>query len=326
MKVHPFRMPSSGLSLLIIFLLSSGSETMYGQDLSAPRFFKLNFQSLGATASPVLPAYAKLQESGDPDEAPNFLLESSLRFPVKLRGKTRIFGEIGYRNEFVYGFYSREEQELETMELFRTDFSLILQHQFGQGFSLSNAFSVNSQSSTAFDLGRQALQFSNLSMLEKPLPKGEIGLGSVISFRQQLSIVPIFKYKTELPNDWSIDLLLPAKALVIKDLPGNARLMAGFRGSHANYFVHSGDLDMDVPGDARYRRLNVNGIVAYEKLLTPWLGVMTELGVNVPLRSGLYDPYDPRREIHSFQNRVSPHFRVGLFLCVPESLLGISRN
>lgn len=326
MIMRIIRMPARLPHLLMLLLFALGSQSLCGQDLASPRFFKLQFQSLGQTVAPVVPRNAKFEDPDDLDEEPNFLIESSLRFPIKLKGQTRIFGEVGFKNEFVYGFYSSEEQELETMELFQADFSLIAQHKFNQGLTLSNALSVSSRSSSALDLDRQALRFSNLSMLEKQLPNGEWGIGAAVTYNQRLSIIPLVKYKAVFAKGWSLDLLLPAKALLIKNLVGNARVMVGFRGSTANYFVHAGDLEMNTPGDARYRRMNVNGLVAYERLLTPWLGFSSELGINMPLRSGLYDPNDPALEIHSFQNRVSPHFKVGLFLCIPESFLGMNRN
>lgn len=306
---------------MTFFLVALAGQRLCAQDLAAPRFFKLQFQSLGSTVAPIVPTGAKLEDPEDVDEEPNFLIESSLRFPIKLKGQTRIFGELGYKNEFVHGFYSSEELEVETMELFQTDFTLLLQHKFRQGLTLSSALSVSSRSSENLDFNRQALRFSNLSMIEGQLAKGEWGIGTAISYNQRLSIVPLVKYKTPFAKGWSLDLLLPSKALVIKNISAKERLMMGFRGSHANYYVHAGDLEMDTPRDARYRRMNINGLVAYERLLTPWLGVSSELGVNIPLRSGLYDPNDPTLEIHSFQNRVSPHFKVGLFLCVPESFL-----
>ena len=324
MNVRPLSMSWFAFSVAAFFLMLGSSQRLCGQALAAPRFFKLHFQSLGATTAPVIPVGAQFADPEDAeeiDDEPSFLFEASLRFPIKLKGKTQLFGELGHKNEFVHGFYSSEERELESLELFQTDFSLILRHRFDPSWTLTQASSLSSRSTTALDMDRNAWKFSSLAMLEKKIPHGEIGLGTIISYDQRGSIFPVFKYQRSFERGWSLDLLLPAKALVIKDLPGNARLMGGFRGSNASHFVHPGEVEIDMPGGARYRRMNVHALVAYERLLTPWLGVSTELGVNVPLRSGLYDPADPTRVIHNLQSRVSPHLKVGLFLCLPESFL-----
>lgn len=290
------------------------------QDLSSPRFFNFNIQSLSSGTSPLIPISA-LSELGHREVRPSFLYEFELRFPIKMNGKTQLFGEIGHKNEYFSGiyFYERgEEQELEALELFQTSGSLILLHQFSERWKLINVLRAHSDSNKAFDFGQRALGFNNVLMLEKKIRKGTLGFGGLVSFNQRITLLPVLKYKAGLGKKWGLDILLPSRALVTRDFSKRTSLFFGLRGDAATYFLNgSSGLDGSL-ADSNFRRISINGIVGIERQLSPMVGFRAEVGASMPYRYGVFDYDQANLGLHDFQNRVSPHFRVGVFLSLPR--------
>lgn len=293
------------------------------QDLSCPKFFKLNLQSLPFSATPSIPQLGALStgsNQSDPEYGPNFLYEVALRYPIKLKGRTKLIGEISHKNEFVYGYYSSELDESEELELFQTSNSFILIHEISRNAKFTNALQVSSNSARGLALTGGALRFSNLGLYEKNLSNGKFGVGLALSYDQRLSILPLLKYETDLGKDWAIEALLPSKLLLVKNISIGSRFYFGLRGSTATYLINDNDAVSDDLLGTSYRRMSAHGVVGYEKMLTPMIGLSAEMGVAVPMRSGIYDR-NGRGNVLRYDfnnNKVSPHFNIGFFLALPN--------
>lgn len=290
------------------------------QDLSSPRFFTFNVQSLSSSTRPVIPLTA-LSEFGTREARPNFLYEFALRFPIKMKGKTQLFGEIGHKNEYFSGIYSFQRgagDKLEALELFETSGSLILLHKFSERWKLVNVLRVHTDSNKAFDFGQPALGYTNVTMLEKKVPKGTLGFGGLVSVNQNITLLPVFKYEARLGKRWGLDILLPSRVLVTRNFSKRTRLLFGFRGDAATYFLN-GSAGLEAPlADTNFRRISINGVVGAERQLSPLVGIRAELGASIPYRCGVFDYKQVNLGIHDFQNRVSPYFKVGVFLSLPR--------
>lgn len=294
------------------------------QDLTSPKFFKLNFQSLPFSSSPnysQLGGFSALSSSTtspSPANRPNFLYEVTLRYPIKMHGQTKLIGEIEHKNEYINGYYSSQLDEIEELELFQTSHSLILIHELNSNLKFTNAFQVSSSSTKNLALSGGALRFSNLGLFEKKIPKGVFGIGAAVSYDNRLSVLPILKYEVDLGKNWGIEALLPSKVLVTKNLSKGSRILLGVKGSTATYLINDNEVVSDDLLGANYRRMSASGIFGYEKMLTPMVGLSMEMGASLPMRSGIYSVNNRQEVLYDFNNKVSPHFKVGIFLALPK--------
>ncbi len=305
------RLGVCGLVILIWALFPAFGQC---QDIESPRFFKLNFQSLGASTSPVFGSSPQLPFESEQ----NFLIDASLRFPISMGPQTTILGKIDFEQEVLFGFYVPDEQGLEELELFESSFSLIALHNFNEGLRWSSIVDVSSSSSKGIDLTADALRFSSMNLLEWRNGGRSFGFGAALTYRQSLTVLPVIKYKAPLFGKWSIDALLPSHLLFTNRISNDSRFLFGLRGSAGSYLIRDNEVAYaGYQGDS-YKRITVNGVVGYERQLTPWIGLSAEMGISLPYRSGIFDTDNRRLELHNFNDRVSPHFKVGFFLSLPD--------
>lgn len=314
--------PCFKMRMLCLLFSSFICKQVKCQDLSSPRFFKLNIQSLPFSATPnysQLGGLSVASSQPESDYGPNFLYEAALRYPIKMKGNTKIFGELAHKNEFINGYYSPQLDETEELELFQTSSSFILMHNFGTGSKFTSVLQISSNSAKGVTLSGGALRFSNIGLYEKSIANGSFGIGAAVSYDTRLSIMPILKYEADLGKDWSIEALLPSKILFAKNYSKSSRLVLGVKGSTATYLINDNEMVANDLVGTHYRRMSANAIIGYEKMLTPLLGLSLEMGTSVPLRSGIYNLNDRQNVLYDFNNnKVSPHFRVGIFLALPQ--------
>lgn len=304
------------IATVFVCLCSSGWQRLCAQDISSVRFFKLNFNTLSSPNSII----SDLPQGAMPvDDEPSQLFGLDLRFPIKLQGATKLIGAIGYDRELLAGFafIDEGENEIEPLSLHNPSLSLAVLHSFNEQWSLKNNLTFQSRSDQFFSFSAQSIAFRNSLLIEKKKNKDAFGFGISAGYsNNRLSILPILVYQKELPNNWQLDFLLPSRALMIKNLNRDTRLLFGVKGNTAQYFFNNQTID----GYAAlsYRRLNVNAIVGYEKQLTPLIGVGIEAGATVPLRSGLYQNSSTWQEVHNFGDKIAPYFNVKFFLSLPK--------
>ena len=305
-----------GLSAFLLTLLAWVflPTNVLGQSIESPRFFKLNFQSLGSTSSPVYGGNNPLPF----DSEQNFLIDASLRFPLKLQGSTMLLGKLDFEQEMMFGFYDPEDAEIDELALFQSSFSLIALHDFHAGLRLTSMLDLSSNSTKGIDLTSDALRFSAMNLLEWRQEDRSFGFGAVLTYRNSLTALPIVKYEGPLFGNWRVDALLPSHLLVTNRLSNDSRFFVGMRGSAGTYLLRDDDVAYSGYMGDHYKRITINGVVGYERQLTPWIGISAEMGVAMPYRSGIFDAQDNRLELHSFDDRLSPHFKVGFFLSLPD--------
>lgn len=310
------------LPVCILSALFSLFKTAVCQDLSSPRFFTFDIQSLSPCSAPILPQQMLASYTPDPKAfESNFLYEFALRFPIKLKGHTRLFGEVSQQNEYSSGFYGFNDgkfDDLEPLELFQTSGSLIMLHQFDEQWRLTTLLNIRSNSNRHFNFDRRALRFSNVSMLENKTEKRTLGFGAMISVNQNFSMLPIIRYETNFNDKWGIDILFPSRVLAVRNFSKSTRLLLGARGDAATYFLTGEDGMQDAFIGSNFRRISVNGIVGFEKQITPLVGFTAEAGASFPYKGGIFDHKSSKIGLHDFQNRISPHFNVGFFLSLPR--------
>lgn len=286
------------------------------QDISAPRFFDFSIRPISATNSPVIPSYPSVIQ---PQTAPNYQISTSLRFPVKIKGSTKIFGELKYKNEYINGFFSIENDRHEQLNLKQSKGSIILLSQLNEKWRFMNVVSADSRSTEFIATDDpNALRFRNISLFEKDLANGSvIGFGGSFAYDQNFTAIPIFKYQTTFAKDWNLELVLPRSVAVSKDLAKDSRLNFAVKGSSSNYSLGTKTIINDFAAETRYRRFDLTGLVGYQRQLTPWIGFKVEAGASMPLQSGIF-AVDSNTELYRFNEGLSPYFKVGFFLSLPR--------
>ncbi len=316
MAVQPARAKGKVCLFCLFSLLIFGSKRLKCQDISATRFFTIDYQTLGAP-NQLVPRQGGFVPSSAYE--PNHLIKAELKFPVKLKGRTRIFGELQYNNEYIFGIYAPvDEDGVDPIKLHESSLSFILSHKFNNGFSLLGKFGVGNSSDHFLSSDHNAITWNNSVLLQKKNANGKYGVGAScgLGFLGRLSIMPLILYQRELPRNWELDLLLPAKMLAIKKLTNSSRFLMGVKGGTGNYFLSG--LAMDNLNGLNYRRLNANAIIGYERLITPLVGIGVEAGATIPLQSGIYRQERRWQEVHSFGQTVDPYFNFKVFLAVPR--------
>ena len=292
------------------------NQKMAGQDIGAPRFFELNVRPASASNSPVFP---QAPLSTALQAKPNYFVEAKLRFPIKLKGNTRVIGELKYKNDFVNGYYSFDDDHFEELELRQVKGSILMFSQLNEKWKFTNALSVSSNSADFISTNTNAMQFRNISMFEKKLKNdATIGFGGSVTYEQNLTVLPIFKYETDFGNGWNLDMVLPKEIEVSKGLTKNSRLLFDLRGSSSNYTLGSRQIANDFSNSSIYKRMDVAGTIGYERQLTPWVGFSVHAGATTPIQSGLYANDSNQTQLHDFKGGISPYFRVGVFMSFPK--------
>ena len=130
--------------------------------------------------------------------------------------------------------------------------------------------------------------------------------------------MPVFKYETTFANDWALEVLLPKKIEVSKDLTKKSRLLFTVKGSNANYSLGNRQVVNDYMASSSYKRMDIRGLVGYQRQITPLIGFSVEVGASMPLKSGIYATDKSQSELYNFKSGVSPYFNVGFFLSLPR--------
>ncbi len=289
---------------------------MNGQDISAPRFFEINVQPTAANSSPNFP---ELQSGVLPPTQPNYKIQAALKFPIKLKGNTKVIGELKHKNEFLNGYYSFEDDRFEQLRLRQSKGSIILFSQLNEKWKFTNVLSASSNSTDFISTNTNAIQFRNISMFERELKNGStLGFGGSVTYDQNLSVIPILKYETEFGNNWNLDLVLPKQIQVSKDLSKRSRLLFKVKGSGSNYTLGNHQVANAYSASSLYKRMDVAGTVGYERQITPWIGFSIHAGATMPIRSGIYANDSSQTQLHDLNDGIRPYFRVGMFMSFPR--------
>lgn len=306
----------------LLSLMLFGAGKLKCQDISSTRFFNFDFQTLGAPQQ-LLPGKGGLVLPQAYE--PSHLIRAELKFPIKLKGATKVFGELQYNNEYVYGIVAPfDDDGVAPIKLHQSSLSFIVSHKFQNGYRLLNKVGLGSSSDRFFNLGNNALSWCNSTLIQREFAGGKFGLGASLGYDKPsgLSIMPLVLYQKQLPRNWELDLLIPAKALLIKNTSSSSRFYMGIKGSNASYYLSNPSLAnntglANVSG-LNYRRLNSNAILGYEIMATPLVGLGIEAGATIPLESGIYRMENRWQEVHNFGQKVSPYFNFRVFFAIPR--------
>lgn len=286
------------------------------QDITAPRFFEFNVQPTAGNSTPNFPGF---QPNAAPQTQPNYKVQAALRFPIKLKGNTKIIGELKHKNDFINGYYSIEDDHFEQLQLRQSKGSIIVFSQLNERWKFTNMLSASSNSTDFISTNSNNMQFRNISMFEKEMKNGAtIGFGGSVTYDQNLTVIPIFKYETDFGNGWNLDMVLPKEIEVSKKLSKSSRLSFEVKGSGSNFTLGNQQIANDLSNVSIYKRMDLTGTIGYQKQVTPWVGFSVNAGAMMPISSGIYANDSNQTQLYDFKQGISPYFRVGVFLSLPN--------
>jgi len=303
--------------LSLCMLLCLLGRICMAQDISAHRFFSLNIQNLSTSSNLTNP---NLESFPTRHNDNNFLVDASLKYPIKLRGDLKVIGTMGYERETLFGLYAPSEDEGEDFTLHSAKTSFILSYDIDPQRKFISRLSWSSNSTRLLSLDPRAASWSGTFLIEKKSARGKFGYGAIVAYSRRLNYLPLILWQKEFRNGFGIDMLLPAKVLITKKLNSISQIYTGVKAQTAGYFVEQNLGDFQ-NYSTNYRRTAAQAVLGYERMLNKLIGLECNVGLNLPFGSGIYS-YDQKwQRLHNFNDRIAPQFKLGVFLALDRKMI-----
>ncbi|UTX49917.1 DUF6268 family outer membrane beta-barrel protein [Chryseobacterium sp. MA9] len=99
---------------------------------------------------------------------------------------------------------------------------------------------------------------ASLILKATPKIKMTLGLAGIIDPSTQIPVLPIFTYENRFNNGWVLDVLLPKKVLVRKDISSNGRVSLGTEMDNTSFYTYRKNNTYE------FRQVALNSGVIYE--------------------------------------------------------------
>lgn len=104
----------------------------------------------------------------------------------------------------------------------------------------------------------RGLVTASLILKATPKIKMTLGLAGIIDPSTQIPVLPIFTYENRFNNGWVLDVLLPKKVLVRKDISSNGRVSLGTEIDNTSFYTYRNNNTYE------FRQVAINSGVIYE--------------------------------------------------------------
>ncbi|MFZ4929199.1 DUF6268 family outer membrane beta-barrel protein [Chryseobacterium sp. Mn2064] len=84
----------------------------------------------------------------------------------------------------------------------------------------------------------RGMVIASLILKATPKTKMSLGLAGIIDPSTQIPILPVFTYENRFNNGWVLDLLLPKKVLIRKDIFSNGRISLGTEMDNTSFYTY----------------------------------------------------------------------------------------
>jgi hypothetical protein len=84
----------------------------------------------------------------------------------------------------------------------------------------------------------RGLVTASLILKATPKTKMSLGLAGIIDPSTQIPVLPVFTYENRFNNGWVLDILLPKKVLVRKDIAANGRISLGTEMDNISFYTY----------------------------------------------------------------------------------------
>lgn len=140
-----------------------------------------------------------------------------------------------------------------------------------------------------------------------PKTKMLIGIAGFIDPSAQVPILPIFTYENRFNNGWMLDILLPKKILVRKDIFANGRISLGTEMDNTSFYMYKNDRTYE------FRQLEINSGAIYEHNLgSNFIGTL-KTGIRAVPQARAFDKEESFKD-YIFEATYKPsfYFNVGI--------------
>lgn len=104
----------------------------------------------------------------------------------------------------------------------------------------------------------RGLVTASLILKVTPKTKMTLGLAGIIDPSTQIPVLPIFTYENRFYNGWVLDVLLPKKVLVRKDIAANGRISLGTEMDNTSFYTYRNNNTYE------FRQVALNSGAIYE--------------------------------------------------------------
>ncbi len=279
------------------------------------KFFEItyrNYPSANNTASNEIDRNANGQ---------GHLVKAKLRFPVLLKPKFKLIGELNYNRERIYlpesvGMFGNVqfqklgvafigERELDNDRFLLGIFSLSTKSELT---SLKNLPAPNSVS-TVFAYGKNYDDYNKLAVGVS----GSYNLGRV-------RVSPVLMFNKRINSRNYIDALLP-KSITYRHLMSNKfYFFTSIQADKSNYGLLNKTFKDESSLELRRTELGLK--LGLEREIHDWLWMSMNVGVTKPINNVIVSQGEPsRRFLGTFNDQFQPVLSVSLFMVIPQKLL-----
>lgn len=140
-----------------------------------------------------------------------------------------------------------------------------------------------------------------------PKTKMTLGLAAFIDPSTTIPILPIFTYENKFENGWVLDVLLPKKVLIRKDIFINGRISLGTEMDNTSFYIYRSNKTYE------YRQLEINSGVIYEHNLGGNFIGTFKTGIRATPSARVFDKQESFKDyIFEAQYKPSFYFNVGV--------------
>ncbi|MCT2406402.1 DUF6268 family outer membrane beta-barrel protein [Chryseobacterium antibioticum] len=220
----------------------------------------------------------------------NWLLSTSLNYRyTAFNTEESIIAETGLRNDFHYHSEA-------------VNFSY-----FSKLFNKTAIYTANASVDGSDQHFERIRGLVTASVILKATPKTKmiIGLAGFIDPSSQIPILPIFTYENKFNNGWVLDILLPKKLLVRKDIFANGRISLGTEMDNTSFYTYRNNRTYE------FRQLEINSGAIYEHNLgSNFIGTL-KTGIRAVPRARVFDKEESFKD-YIFEASYKPSFYVNV--------------
>lgn len=141
------------------------------------------------------------------------------------------------------------------------------------------------------------------SVILKATPKTKmiIGIAGFIDPSTQIPVLPIFTYENKFNNGWVLDILLPKKMMIRKDIFDNGRISLGTEIDNTNFYLYRNSRTYE------FRQVELNSGAMYEHNLGGnFIGIL-KTGIRAVPRARVFDKEESFKD-YIFEAKYQPSF------------------
>ncbi|MDV7699252.1 DUF6268 family outer membrane beta-barrel protein [Chryseobacterium soli] len=147
------------------------------------------------------------------------------------------------------------------------------------------------------------------SLILKANPKTKImlGLAAFIDPSTQIPVLPIFTLENKFDNGWVLDVLLPKKVLIRKNIFANGRISLGTEMDNTSFYIYRSDKTYE------FRQVEINSGAIYEhNLRGNFIGTL-KAGIRATPRTRIFEKQESFKDyVFESTNKPAFYFNIGV--------------